>query len=64
MVTPKHLQREEKVIVMATQRLPRQLPPTPSFDVMDMLRQHVPLTLLVDIAFPVGIGAGPAAARA
>jgi len=31
---------------------------------MDVLRQHVPRTLLVDIAFPVGIGigAGPAAA--
>jgi hypothetical protein len=37
---------------MAMQTLPRQLPPTPSFDVMDMLRQHVPLTLLLDVAFP------------
>ena len=37
---------------MAMQTLPRQLPHTPSFDVMDMLRQHIPLTLLVDMAFP------------
>ncbi len=37
---------------MAMQSLPRQLSPTASFDVMDMLRQHVPLTLLVDMAFP------------
>jgi hypothetical protein len=35
---------------MAMQTLPRQLPQ--SFDVMDMLRQHVPLTLFVDMAFP------------
>jgi hypothetical protein len=37
---------------MAMQTLPRQLSHTAAFDVMDMLRQHIPLTLLVDMAFP------------
>ncbi len=37
---------------MAMQSLPRQLFPTTSCDVMDMLRQHIPLTLFVDMAFP------------
>jgi hypothetical protein len=37
---------------MAMQTLLRQLPHTQSFDVMNMLRHHVPLTLLVDMAFP------------
>ncbi len=37
---------------MMTQPRPRQLPTAPSFDVMEMLRQHVPLTVLVDLAFP------------
>jgi hypothetical protein len=37
---------------MAMQTLIRQLPPTPTFDVMNMLRQRIPLTLLVDMAFP------------
>ena len=37
---------------MATQSLPQQLRSTPSDDVMEMLRQHVPLMLFVDMAFP------------
>ena len=37
---------------MTMQTLPRQMSLIPSFDVMDMLRQHIPLTLLVDMAFP------------
>jgi hypothetical protein len=40
---------------MMTQTLSRQLPPTQRFDVMDMLSQHVPLLLLVDVAFPGGL---------
>jgi len=37
---------------MATQTLPQQLRSNPSYDVMEMLRQHVPLMLFVDMAFP------------
>jgi hypothetical protein len=37
---------------MATQTLPQQLRSNPSDDVMEMLRQHVPLMLFVDMAFP------------
>ena len=37
---------------MMMQMLARQLPPTRSVDVMDMLSKHVPLMLLVDVAFP------------
>ena len=37
---------------MATQTLPQQHRSTPSHDVMEMLRQHVPLMLFVDLAFP------------
>jgi len=37
---------------MATQTLPQQHRSVPSYDVMEMLRQHVPLMLFVDMAFP------------
>ena len=37
---------------MATQTLPQQHSSHPSYDVMEMLRQHVPLMLFVDMAFP------------
>ena len=40
---------------MATQTLPQQLRSNPSYDVMEMLRQHVPLMLFVDMAFPDGL---------
>jgi hypothetical protein len=37
---------------MATQTLPQQHSTHPSYGVMEMLRQHVPLMLFVDMAFP------------
>jgi len=37
---------------MATQLLPQQHHSHASYDVMEMLRQHVPLMLFVDMAFP------------
>ena len=37
---------------MAMQTLPLQHSTRPSYDVMEMLRQHVPLMLFVDMAFP------------
>jgi len=40
---------------MAAQTLPLQHRSTPSSDVMEMLRQHVPLMLFVDMAFPDGL---------
>jgi len=40
---------------MAAQSLPQQHRSTTSYDVMEMLRQHVPLMLFVDMAFPDGL---------